>query len=69
MKVSELKDFTTKTLRAKEVKDLRRLLQESRELSRELRFSVNANQLKDVKSLNRVKKVIARISTVLTEKH
>lgn len=63
MKKSELKE-----LRAREEKDLQKLLQESREKLRELRFNVNANQLKDVKSLNKIKKQIAKILTVLKEK-
>lgn len=57
-----------KELKNKEVKDLRRLLQENREKLRELRFSINANQQKDIKSLNRIKKIIAKILTLINNK-
>lgn len=63
MKSTELKEF-----KKKEEKELTRLLAENRERLRELRFSVNANQLKDVKSLNKIKKIIARILTILRER-
>ncbi len=63
MKVNELKE-----LKNKNKKELQRLLAENREKLRELRFSINANQLKDVKSLNKVKKLIAKILTFLKEK-
>jgi len=63
MKVNELKE-----LKNKNKKELQKLLAENREKLRELRFSVNANQLKDVKSLNKVKKLIARILMILKEK-
>lgn len=63
MKSTELKEF-----KKKDEKELKRLLAENREKLRELRFSVNANQLKDVKSLNKIKKIVARILTILRER-
>jgi ribosomal protein L29 len=59
MKSNELKE-----LKQKEDLELTRLLKANREKARELRFSINANQLKDIKSLNKVKKLIARIMTI-----
>jgi len=63
MKKSEIKE-----LRNKDKKELTRMLQEQREKLREYRFNVNANQLKNIKSLNRVKKQVARILTIIKEK-
>jgi len=55
-------------LRKLEIKDLDQKLVELRNKSRELRFSIANNQLKNVRQLRAVKKDIAQILTVLKEK-
>ncbi len=55
-------------LRKLEIKDLDHKLVELRNKSRELRFSIANNQLKNVRQLRAVKKDIAQILTVLKEK-
>ncbi|MEK9130003.1 MAG: 50S ribosomal protein L29 [Patescibacteria group bacterium] len=60
MKVKELKQ--------KSEIELQKLLQESREKLRELRFKVALKQLKKVMEIRRVKKMIARILTLLNIK-
>jgi len=60
MKIAELRKL--------EIKDLNKKLAELRNKSRELRFSIANNQLKNVRELRVVKKDIAKILTVLNEK-
>ena len=60
MKVQELRKL--------EIKDLHQKLAEFRNKSRELRFSIANNQLKNVRDLRVLKKDIAKILTVLKEK-
>jgi large subunit ribosomal protein L29 len=55
-------------LRKLEIKDLDQKLIELRNKSREFRFSIANNQLKNVRQLRAVKKDIAQILTVLKEK-
>ncbi len=55
-------------LRKLEINDLNKKLDELRNKSRELRFSITNNQLKDVRNLRSVKKDIAKILTILNEK-
>ena len=55
-------------LRKLEIKDLDQKLVELRNKSREFRFSIANNQLKNVRQLRAVKKDIAQILTVLKEK-
>ena len=55
-------------LRKLEIKDLDHKLVELRNKSREFRFSIANNQLKNVRQLRAVKKDIAQILTVLKEK-
>lgn len=68
MSLPEFKELTVKNLRSKAAKELPPLLQALREKQRELRFSINAKQLKDIRSLRQVKKIIARILTILKTK-
>lgn len=57
-----------KEIRAKGPAELNRLKAELREELRDLRFKVTQRQLKDVRRLREVKREIARVETVLTEK-
>ena len=59
MKISEIKKLDIAKLNEK--------LTELRNKSRELRFSIANNQLKDVRQLREVKKDIAKILTALNE--
>lgn len=54
-----------KELKAKSEAELHRLLAESREQVRELRFKDASRQLKDVREIREVKKLIAQILTLL----
>jgi ribosomal protein L29 len=56
-----------KDLRAKTEKELQQLLALNREKVRALRFSVSSKQLKNIREIREVKKLIARIMTVLKE--
>ncbi len=58
-----------KELRAKEKKELLKLLAQSREKLRGLRFSVSAKQLKNIREVRGVRKLIARTFTILKEKN
>ena len=60
MKIAELRKL--------EIKDLNKKFAELRNKSRELRFSIANNQLKNVRELRVIKKDIAKILTVLNEK-
>ena len=55
-------------LKNKNVKDLQELLAEKRDELRELKFKVSERQLKDVRNLREVKKVIAQTLTLLNQK-
>ncbi len=55
-------------VRKKSESELQKILQESREKLRDLRFRVNANKLKNVQQIKRTKKEIARILTILNQK-
>ena len=56
-----------KELRAKTVKDLNKLLAQHREKLRDLRFSVSAKQLKNIREFREARKLVARIITVIKE--
>jgi len=56
-----------KELREKNTEELKRLLQEERIKLNQLRFDVSAHQAKDYKELQRRRKIIARILTILKE--
>ena len=55
-----------KELKNKSESDLHQLLAEKRDEIRELRFKIGERQLKDVSRIKKVKKVVARILTLLT---
>lgn len=55
-------------IKNKPEKELHDLLSEKRDELRELRFKVNERQLKDVRSVRKVKKSIAQILTLLKTK-
>ena len=59
MKIKELRKLSADKLTEK--------LTELRNKSRELRFSIANNQLKDVRELREVKKTIAKIITILNQ--
>ncbi len=54
-----------KELKQKSENELQKLLQESREKLRELKFKIASKQLKKVRELRSVKKLIAKILTLL----
>jgi len=60
MKISELRNKTKH--------ELEKLLTESREKLRQLRFDIQLKQIKNVREIRRAKKDIARILTLLNEK-
>jgi len=59
----EIKELTTKT-----PAELKKLLVESQEKLRELRFKDSNKQLKNVRSIRVLKQDIARINTLLNKK-
>ncbi|MFH1667912.1 MAG: 50S ribosomal protein L29 [Candidatus Komeilibacteria bacterium] len=59
MKLSDLKK--------KSVKDLHRILAETREKLRALRFSVSNKQLKNIREIRESRRVIAQILTILND--
>ena len=59
MKISELRQKTES--------ELRKLLQESRERLRSLRFDLVSGKIKNVREIRKIKKDIAKISTLLNE--
>lgn len=56
-----------KELREKTSQDLNKLLAKMREKLRSLKFSVSAKQLKNIREVREIKKLIARIITVIKE--
>ena len=56
-----------KELRAKTAKDLSKLLAQSREKLRSLRFSVGSKQLKNIREFREAKKLVARVLTLIKE--
>lgn len=48
--------------------ELERILKESQEKLRDLRFRVASRQLKNVREIRKIKKTIARILTILNQK-
>lgn len=55
-------------LRQKSKSELQKLLQDSRERLRQLRFDLAAGKVKNVREIRQIKKDIARILTLLREK-
>ncbi len=60
MKISEI--------RTKSKLDLENLLINKREEARRIRFDIASHKIKDVKALNKIKREIAKILTILKEK-
>ncbi len=60
MKIKEINKLDTQQLHEK--------LEDLRNKSRELRFSIANNQLKDVRELREVKKEIAKILTIVNQR-
>lgn len=58
-----------KELRQKDKVELEKLLRESREKLRTLRFALQLKQSKNVREIRKTKKLIARILTILKEKY
>lgn len=58
-----------KELQQKSKPELQKLLQESRERLRQLRFDLISGKVKNIKEIRMTKKEIARILTLLGEKH
>ncbi len=56
-----------KELRSKSKAELKKILSESQEKLRKLRFDIANKQLKNVREMRKVKKDIARILTLLKE--
>ena len=57
-----------KELKKKETKDLHRILNESREKLRDLRFKDANKQLKNVREIRKIKNIIAQTLTLLNNK-
>ncbi len=57
-----------KELKKKEEKDLHKILNESREKLRDLRFKDANKQLKNVREIRKIKNVVAQILTLLNNK-
>ena len=58
----------TTEFRQKSKAELKKILIENREKSRQLNFSLAAGKVKNIKEIHRTKKDIARILTLLKEK-
>jgi len=57
-----------KELKSKTKKELRQFLGESRDKLRDLRFKDANKQLKNVREIRKIKKIIARVLTLLSKK-
>jgi large subunit ribosomal protein L29 len=57
-----------KELRQKSKDDLNKILQDDREKVRQIRFDMSSGKVKNVREINKIKKDIARILTILNEK-
>lgn len=58
-----------KELRVRDNKDLRDLLKKKVNHIREIRFNMANSQVQNIKELSEIRKEIARIKTILKEKH
>lgn len=56
-----------KEIMTKSEEDLKKILEDSREKERELRFKDSNKQLKNVREIRQQKKIIARILTILNK--
>ncbi len=59
----------TKELRQKTSQEIELLLKEHREKFRRLRFDLSEKKLKNVKEISSNKKTIARVLTILEQRH
>jgi ribosomal protein L29 len=57
-----------KELKVKSLMELQKLLAKERENLRAGRFSVSAKQLKDIRSIRKIKRLIAQILTIINQK-
>jgi len=57
-----------KELRQKSKDDLNKILQDNKEKMRQIRFDLSSGKVKNVREINKIKKDIARILTILNEK-
>jgi len=57
-----------KEIRQKSEKELQKLLQDSREKLRQLRFDLASGKVKNVREIRQIRKDIARILTILKTK-
>ncbi|MFA5000161.1 MAG: 50S ribosomal protein L29 [Patescibacteria group bacterium] len=57
-----------KELQAKDHEELRKLLESNREKMRELRFKDSNKQLKNIREIRALRRLIARILTILNKK-
>ena len=55
-------------LRQKTAQELNKLLQDSQEKLRQLRFDLSAGKVKNVREIRKIKKEIARIMTIANNK-
>ena len=58
----------TEELKQKTKKELERLLEDSREKLRNLRFDIQMKQSKNVREIRKIKKLIAQIFTFINQK-
>ena len=56
-----------KELRLKTKEELKKLLEESQNKLRDLYFGISLKQLKNVRELRKVRKLIAKIKTIINE--
>lgn len=57
-----------KELREKNINELKRELEEKKEIARQLRFDISLKQVKDHREIRNVKREIARLMTIIKEK-
>ncbi|PIT88455.1 MAG: 50S ribosomal protein L29 [Candidatus Magasanikbacteria bacterium CG10_big_fil_rev_8_21_14_0_10_36_32] len=67
MKKNKFDNMDFSEIKNKSKKELQALLTEQKNELRQLRFKIQSQQLKQVNKIKIVKKIIARINTVLTK--
>lgn len=58
-----------KDLREKNINELKKVIEEKREIVRKLRFEISMKQAKDHREMRNTKREIARIATIINEKN
>lgn len=58
-----------KDLREKNINELKKDIEEKREIVRKLRFEISMKQAKDHREMRNTKREIARIATIVNEKN